>query len=198
MRIVSENTHHGFCSLEQRSRWPLMISWTAAESSIVLTSPNPFQSRSATFCSTRRIILPERVFGRPWTNCENDPEEWRSDSVQVCLKCLVFIENQWGRITWIQSGQAYLAIFLDTALLSCWGKSIPWRSTPCFSTTKAYTPDNRERENCPFFGWHPTFLTITPTKCFLLTLSFDIMWISYDSRLSHVRTLILLQESTRI
>lgn len=127
-----------------------MISWTAAESSIVLTSPTPFKSRSATFCSTRRIILPERVFGRPSTNCENDPKEWRGDSVQVCLKCLVFIENQWGRITWIQSGQAYLAIFWDTVSLSCWGKSIPWRSTPCFSTTKAYTPDNTERENCPF------------------------------------------------
>lgn len=146
-RIVSGNAGHGE---------PLMISWTAAESSIVLMSPNPFKSRSATFCSTRRIIFPERVFGSCLTTCENDPKKWwRSDSVQACLKFLVFIENQWGRLTWMQSGQAYLAIFLDTASLSCWCKSISWRSTPIFSTTKEYTPENTETGKYLFYDVRP-------------------------------------------
>lgn len=71
---VQKTHRHGCCCcLLQRSRWPWMISWTAVGSSIVLRSPKPFKSRSTTFRSTRRIILPERVFGRRWTNCENDP-----------------------------------------------------------------------------------------------------------------------------
>lgn len=67
-----EKMHHHGCRLLRSSRWPWMISWTAEGSSSVLRSPNPSKSRSTTFRSTRRIILPERVFGRRWTNCEND------------------------------------------------------------------------------------------------------------------------------
>lgn len=54
-----------------------------------------------------------------------------------------FTESQRDLITWMWSGQAYLAIFLDTVSFSRWGMSASWTSTPCFSTTKAYTPDNR-------------------------------------------------------
>lgn len=59
----------------------------------------------------------------------------------------VFIWSRWDRITWMQSGEAYLAIFFDTMSFSCRDRSASWTSSPFFNTTKAYTPDNTEREN---------------------------------------------------
>lgn len=62
--------HSCFYLLLKSFSWPWMISWTAAGSSRVLRSPKPSKSLSTTLRSTRRIILPERVFGRRLANCD--------------------------------------------------------------------------------------------------------------------------------
>lgn len=133
---------HGF-GLLHSSLCPWMISWTAVGSSRVLRSPKLSRFRSTILRSTRRIILPERVFGRRLTNCKNKRENKHTTSLLCYPKCLACTGGV--TVTWTQSGLAYLAMRLDTMSLSCWETSSSWASTPCFSTTKAYTPDTTQR-----------------------------------------------------
>lgn len=115
--------------------WPWMISWTAAGSSRVLRSPKPSKSLSTTLRSTRRIILPERVFGRRLANC--DEHQHNEKLLNKVRSWLPAFSSQHYKITWMKSGEAYLAIFSDTMPFSCLDKSASCTSMPFLSTTKA-------------------------------------------------------------
>lgn len=167
-------------------------------------SPKPFKSCSTTFCSIRRIILPERVFGRCLTTCENDPKKrWRSGSVKFVSHVCFSLKTSEAELPGCSLDRHTWRSFW-TLRHSVAGASPSLEGPHPFLAPQRHTHLTTQKEkNVLSLTSVPqklcNFLKILHwKKCLLLTLSFDVMWVSYDSRLGHIRTLILLQESTRV